>query len=237
MSEDKITEPSATIEPFKQDTDKWEIYQIQLEEYFIAQNITDDKHKKNILFHVAGPEICSLLRRLFDPVDPVDGTISFSLICCVLNSYYGSLREDTDSKSNDAETEESEKAKKIAKTVAISVGVGLAVGGLTVVAAPFIAGAALTAVGFGSGGDICTYLSPQYFHSFFKYIYRSDCRFNGGGRSIHNRKCGGWKHFCGFAKRWSSRNSCLYCRWNRSWCRIGCRWYRGWSYVCFTEQN
>ena len=115
MSEDKIAEPSVAIEPFKQDTDKWEIYQIELENYFTTQNITDEKQKKDIFFHVVGPEICSLLRRLFDPIDPIDDTISFSLICSVLNSYFGSLKEDTESTSNDAETEESEKAKKIQK--------------------------------------------------------------------------------------------------------------------------
>jgi hypothetical protein len=72
------------VEPFDPKKDKWQVYQARLEQYFVANDVTNEGKKKAVLLTVAGRELCDLLWDLCIPDQPTDDKFTFTKLCDIL---------------------------------------------------------------------------------------------------------------------------------------------------------
>ena len=59
-----------TIDPFNEAEDTWAQYVKSLEQYFIANDVEDDRKQRAIFLSVCGPKAYSLIRDLLQPRKP-----------------------------------------------------------------------------------------------------------------------------------------------------------------------
>ena len=58
------------VEPFNIQTDDWSLYTERLSQYFVANDITEDKKKVGVLLTVIGSKAYELIHSLLAPVPP-----------------------------------------------------------------------------------------------------------------------------------------------------------------------
>ena len=64
-----------TVGEFKESDESWTQYVEQLEQYFLANEITDEKNQRAILLSVCGSKTYGLLRDILQPKKPADTEI------------------------------------------------------------------------------------------------------------------------------------------------------------------
>ena len=74
-----------SLEAFDLQSGKWPIYKSRLDQYFIAQDVTEADKKKAILLCSVGAEVCDLIWDLFSPADPT--TATYDAICAKLQGH------------------------------------------------------------------------------------------------------------------------------------------------------
>eukprot|EP00731_Ephydatia_muelleri_P003073 Em0001g3073a len=65
-----------TVEPFNRDTDNWTYYCERLEQYFVANGISDDAKQRAVLLTGCGGDTYQLIRSLVFPAKPTERTFS-----------------------------------------------------------------------------------------------------------------------------------------------------------------
>ena len=75
-----------TIEPLNAETDDWKIYVERLDQYFIANEVTDTAKKRAILLTVCGAPTYKLLRSLVKDGDLMSS--SYGELVKLLTDYY-----------------------------------------------------------------------------------------------------------------------------------------------------
>ncbi|KAJ8017724.1 hypothetical protein HOLleu_44666 [Holothuria leucospilota] len=74
------------VEPFDPDLEKWESYEERTIQFFLANDVTEDKKKVAVLLSSMGPKGYGLLKSLTTPTKP--STLTFPDICKRLHDYY-----------------------------------------------------------------------------------------------------------------------------------------------------
>ena len=74
-----------SIKEYEQ-SENWTQYQERLENYFDANDITEEGKKKSILLSVVGAQAYQLIRNLIAPTKPKEK--SFEELCEAMNSHY-----------------------------------------------------------------------------------------------------------------------------------------------------
>jgi hypothetical protein len=74
-----------TLEPF--DLQSGTSTKARLDQYFIAQDVTDDTKKKAIFLCSVGSEVCDLVWDLFSPTDPTEDGVSYAQLCTRLKTH------------------------------------------------------------------------------------------------------------------------------------------------------
>ncbi|KAJ8041649.1 hypothetical protein HOLleu_12531 [Holothuria leucospilota] len=67
------------VEPFDPDLEKWESYEERTIQFFLANDVTEDKKKVAVLLSSMGPKGYGLLKSLTTPTKP--STLTFPDIC------------------------------------------------------------------------------------------------------------------------------------------------------------
>ena len=65
-----------TVEPFNRDTDNWTYYCERLEQYFVANGISDEAKQRAVLLTGCGGDTYQLIRSLVFPAKPTERTFS-----------------------------------------------------------------------------------------------------------------------------------------------------------------
>ena len=79
-----------TLEPF--DLQSGTSTKARLDQYFIAQDVTDDTKKKAIFLCSVGSEVCDLVWDLFSPTDPTEDGVSYAQLCTDSRLIWSQLR-------------------------------------------------------------------------------------------------------------------------------------------------
>ena len=74
------------VDEFDGDSEDWPLYQEQLEQYFVANDVTCDKKKRGILLSVCGRKTYRVLRNLTTPDKPADK--GFAEFCTLLSQLF-----------------------------------------------------------------------------------------------------------------------------------------------------
>lgn len=74
------------VDEFDGDSEDWPLYQEQLEQYFVANDVTRDEKKRAILLSVCGRKTYRVLRNLTTPDKPADK--GFAELCTLLSQHF-----------------------------------------------------------------------------------------------------------------------------------------------------
>ena len=78
--------PVGRVEPFNVEEENWEEYVERMEEYFVANDITDEAKKRSTLLCNIGSKAYGIVRSLLSPVKPASAT--YQLIVEKLTTHY-----------------------------------------------------------------------------------------------------------------------------------------------------
>lgn len=74
------------VEPFYEDVEIWDAYVERLDQYFVANDVTENAKKRSILLSVCGAKTYNLVRNLCAPVKPADK--SYDQLTELLKQHY-----------------------------------------------------------------------------------------------------------------------------------------------------